>query len=143
MIHQLCDLSDDQLKASESYLSPVQLRRVRHVQTEQQRTLASCEALKKGDIHAFAKLMIASHESLKSDYEVTGIELDTLVQILLDEGALGARMTGAGFGGCVVSIVKKEDVETMKKRVRDEYTRIIGYEPSFYEVLPSDGASPL
>jgi galactokinase len=116
---------------------------VRHVQTEQKRTLASCDALNKGDIRSFGKLMIASHESLKSDYEVTGIELDTLVKILLDVGALGARMTGAGFGGCVVSIVKKEDVTKIKKRVHDEYTRIIGYAPNFYEVLPSDGASKI
>ena len=140
-IDNLCSLTDEQLNLSQSILSPLHFKRVRHVQSEQKRTLAACDALRKNDLNQFAKLLIASHHSLRDDYEVTGFELDTLVQTLLDAGAIGARMTGAGFGGCVVSIIKMDDLECIKESVNHVYKTKIGYEPSFYAVIPSDGPS--
>lgn len=140
-IKSLCSLTDEQLELSKDLLSETVYRRTRHVQTEQKRTLLSSKALKNGDIKSFANLMIASHVSLKDDYEVTGIELDTLVQALLDSGATGARMTGAGFGGCVVAIVKTNLLSHITKKTKEIYTKAIGYEPSFYCVIPENGVS--
>ncbi|MCD4827735.1 MAG: galactokinase [Acholeplasmataceae bacterium] len=140
-IKNLCSLTDEQLELSKDLLSETVYRRTRHVQTEQMRTILSSKALQDGHIEAFAKLMTASHMSLKNDYEVTGIELDTLVDALLDSGAVGARMTGAGFGGCVVAIVKTDELEKITKLTQEIYTNKIGYEPSFYSVLPEDGVS--
>ena len=93
------------------------------------------EALQSGDIEEFGRLMIASHESLRDDYEVTGRELDTLVsETLKQPGVIGARMTGAGFGGCAVSLVKEEAVEPLIAAVEAAYTKEIGYAPTFYVV---------
>lgn len=81
-----------------------------------------------------------SHISLRDDYEVTGIELDTLVSLAWkSEGVIGARMTGAGFGGCTVNIVKEDCIDSFVEKVKAEYTSKIGYEPSFYVVSISDG----
>jgi galactokinase len=140
-IKNLCSLSNEQLLASKDLLSETVYRRTRHVQSEQQRTILSAKALKAGQIKEFANLMTASHKSLKDDYEVTGIELDTLVDALLESGAVGARMTGAGFGGCVVAIVETDFLESIIKQTRSIYTKHIGYEPSFYNVVPEDGVS--
>lgn len=140
-IDHLCSLTDEELKQAKTLLPSILYKRVRHVQSEQNRTLESCDALKRGDIETFAHLMIESHQSLKKDYEVTGIELDTLVQNLLDAGAHGARMTGAGFGGCVVSIIKKDRFKDIQSKVTQAYRQKIGYEPTFYNVVPSDGTS--
>ena len=129
--------------ASKELLSETLYRRTRHVQTEQQRTILSAKALKAGHIKEFANLMTESHLSLKNDYEVTGIELDTLVDALLDSGAVGARMTGAGFGGCVVAIVDTTSLESIIKSTKEIYIDKIGYEPSFYNVVPEDGVSKI
>ena len=84
--------------------------------------------------------MNASHVSLRDNYEVTGIELDTLVSLAWEcEGVLGARMTGAGFGGCTVNIIKDECIDAFIEKVKNKYTEKIGYEPSFYVVNISDG----
>jgi galactokinase len=84
--------------------------------------------------------MNASHVSLRDDYEVTGIELDTLVELAWEtEGVIGARMTGAGFGGCTVNIVKDECIDNFKETLTVKYKEKIGYEPSFYVVSISDG----
>ena len=84
--------------------------------------------------------MNASHISLRDDYEVTGIELDTLVEEAWKiDGVIGSRMTGAGFGGCTVSIVKHDSIDNFKETVRNLYTEKIGYEPSFYITTPGDG----
>lgn len=138
-ITHLCELNLDDLSDIETLLSPLVYRRVRHVITEQQRTIQSTEALKHGDIQHFADLMTSSHQSLRDDYEVTGIELDTLQDELIKAGALGARMTGAGFGGCVVAIIPDHGVEILKETVIHNYEKKIGYQPTFYEVNISDG----
>jgi galactokinase len=122
----------------------VKLKRAKHAVYENQRTIKAVEALKNNDINLFGKLMIASHESLCDDYEVTGVELDTLVsEALKQEGVIGARMTGAGFGGCAVSIVKTENVDKFIKNVGDAYEKKIGYKADFYVVDIGDGPMPL
>ena len=114
---------------------PVKERRARHAVYENQRTIKAVAALKANDIAGFGKLMIESHMSLRDDYEVTGKELDTLVDAaLLQEGVIGSRMTGAGFGGCTVSIVRTGAVDAFIKNVGGIYKDKIGYAADFYVV---------
>jgi len=142
-IHHLCELSEEKLHEIQSVLDSTLYRRTKHVIREQARTIRSAEALKKDDLLMFAKLMNESHNSLRDDYEVTGIELDTLQEALLSSGAIGARMTGAGFGGCVISIIPTHLITEVKRNANHVYKEKIGYEPTFYEVLPSEGTSLL
>lgn len=135
----LCSLSMDQLHAAKDKLSTTLYHRTHHCISEQQRTIQSSEALRHQDIQGFADLLTQSHTSLKNDYEVSGRELDILVEETLKAGAIGARMTGAGFGGCIVSIIKKDMLDTITEKVKHGYLKRIGYEPSFYAVNPSDG----
>lgn len=120
------------------------LKRARHAVSENQRTMKAREALKNNDLERFGKLVNASHVSLQFDYEVTGIELDTLVQTAWQQpGVLGARMTGAGFGGCAIAIVAKDQVDNFETNVAKVYTDKIGYAPSFYVAEIADGAKKL
>ena len=120
--------------------SDVRIRRAKHAVYENQRTLRAVDALKKGDIAEFGKLMNASHVSLRDDYEVTGIELDTLVEEAWKiDGVIGSRMTGAGFGGCTVSIVKDEAIDGFIEKVGAAYLEKIGYAADFYVVEIGDG----
>ena len=119
---------------------PIKIKRAKHAVYENQRTLKAVKALEANNLELFGKLMNASHVSLRDDYEVTGIELDTLVELAwATEGVIGARMTGAGFGGCTVSIVKDECIDNFKQTIAVKYKEKIGYEPSFYVVSTSDG----
>ena len=116
------------------------VRRAKHAVYENQRTIKAVEALKNNDVALFGKLMNESHVSLRDDYEVTGIELDTLVEEAWKiDGVIGSRMTGAGFGGCTVSIVKDEAVDTFIKEVGAAYEKKIGYAADFYVVEIGDG----
>lgn len=142
-VKDLCSILLHKLKEIKQILDDTLYKRVKHVITEQNRTIESMNALQTNDIIRFADLLIASHKSLKEDYDVTGIELDTLVEQTLKAGATGARMTGAGFGGCIVAIVKKDIVDQLIKEVKENYTAVIGYEPSFYLVELSDGTKVL
>jgi galactokinase len=109
------------------------IKRARHAVSENQRTLKAKEALVAGDLEKFGRLVNASHVSLEHDYEVTGIELDTLAHRAWEqEGVLGARMTGAGFGGCGIALVAKDKVEVFTENVGRIYTEEIGYAPDFY-----------
>lgn len=109
------------------------LKRARHAVLENQRTLQAQAALQAGNLEKFGRLMNASHVSLEHDYEVTGLELDTLVHSAWEqEGVLGARMTGAGFGGCAIALVRKDAVEAFQKNVGQKYEEVVGYAPSFY-----------
>ena len=109
------------------------IKRARHAVLENQRTLQARKALEEGDLATFGRLVNASHVSLEHDYEVTGLELDTLAHTAWEqEGVLGARMTGAGFGGCGIAIVHKDKVEAFTENVSKTYTEVVGYEPSFY-----------
>lgn len=109
------------------------IKRARHAVSENERTLRALEALQAGQLKDFGRLVNASHVSLEHDYEVTGIELDTLAHTAWEqEGVLGARMTGAGFGGCGIAIVAKDKVDAFTENVGRIYTEKIGYAPSFY-----------
>lgn len=109
------------------------LKRARHAVLENQRTLNAKEALVSGDLQSFGRLINASHVSLEHDYQVTGLELDTLAHTTWEqEGVLGARMTGAGFGGCGIAIVAKDKVDDFKENVGKIYTEVVGYAPEFY-----------
>jgi galactokinase len=108
------------------------------------RTAAAVEALQKGEIAYFGELMTASHVSLRDDYEVTGPELDALAEAAwLVEGVLGSRMTGGGFGGCTVSLVKDEAIETFKAFVGAEYEKKTGLKADFYVAEIGDGVKAL
>lgn len=109
------------------------LKRARHAVLENQRTLQAQATLQAGNLEKFGRLMNASHVSLEHDYEVTGLELDTLAHTAWEqEGVLGARMTGAGFGGCAIALVRKDAVEAFQKNVGQKYEEVVGYAPSFY-----------
>ncbi|WAM30975.1 galactokinase [Caldicellulosiruptor naganoensis] len=117
------------------------LKRVRHVIYENDRVLKSIEVLEKGDLVSFGKLMIDSHISLRDDYEVTGFELDTLFEEALKiNGVIGSRMTGAGFGGCTVSIVHKDAIDEFIKKVGENYYQKTSLKPDFYIFDIDDGA---
>jgi galactokinase len=119
-------------------------KRAKHAVYENQRTLKALSALKSGDLEQFGLLMNASHVSLRDDYEVTGVELDTLVETAWkQEGTVGARMTGAGFGGCAIAIVKEDTVEKFISTVGSEYLTKIGYEATFYVASIGDGANEI
>ncbi|WP_230398850.1 galactokinase [Novisyntrophococcus fermenticellae] len=125
----------------DSIKDPVHQRRAKHAVYENQRTIQAVEALQKGEIEKFGKLMNASHVSLRDDYEVTGIELDTLVEEAWKcHGVIGSRMTGAGFGGCTVSIVQNEAIDPFIEAVGNAYQKKIGYAADFYVVDIGDGA---
>ena len=110
-------------------------RRARHAVYENQRTVLAVELLKEGNVEAFGKLMNESHVSLRDDYEVTGIELDTIAETAWEiPGCIGCRMTGAGFGGCAVAIVRDEAVDEFIEKVGAAYLEKIGYAADFYPV---------
>ncbi len=118
----------------------VRRRRAKHAVYENQRTIRAVEALKANDVEQFGQLMNASHVSLRDDYEVTGVELDTLVEEAWRiKGVMGSRMTGAGFGGCTVSIVKDEAIDQFIEQVGKAYQAKIGYAADFYVVEIGDG----
>ena len=118
-----------------------QLKRATHAVTENERAKVAVEFLKKDDIAEFGKLMNKSHISLRDDYEVTGLELDSLVEAAWEEkGTVGSRMTGAGFGGCTVSIVENDYVDSFIKNIGKKYREKTGLEASFYIANIGDGA---
>lgn len=119
-------------------------KRARHAVYENRRTIRAVQALKDNDIALFGKLMNESHISLRDDYEVTGEELDTLVEEAWKiDGVIGSRMTGAGFGGCTVSLVKDEAVEKFMEKVGAAYKERIGYAADFYAVEIGSGPCEL
>ena len=144
-IKSLGELTEEEFEANKELIGDsVKIKRAKHAVYENQRTIKAVKALKDNDLELFGKLMIASHDSLRDDYEVTGIELDTLVaEALKQQGVIGARMTGAGFGGCAVSIVKEEAVPAFIENVGKAYKDKIGYAADFYVVEIGDGPSVL
>lgn len=144
-IRHLSDLSMDDFSAL-AHLIPdeTEQRRARHVISENTRTLMAIEALNRGDVEAFGELMNQSHDSLRDDYEVTGKELDTLVEEARRiEGTIGSRMTGAGFGGCTVSIVKEGQVESFIREVGKAYKERTGLNAEFYVAEIGDGSKQI
>ena len=140
-IKSLGELDEAQFEQYRSAIkSEVRQRRAKHAVYENQRTIKAVAALQNNDITLFGELMNASHVSLRDDYEVTGIELDTLVEEAWKiDGVIGSRMTGAGFGGCTVSIVKDDAVDAFIEKVGTAYKNKIGYAADFYVVEIGDG----
>ncbi len=144
-IKGLGDLTQEQFEQYQAAIGdPVRRKRAKHAVYENQRTIKAVEALKADDIAEFGQLMNASHVSLRDDYEVTGIELDTLVEEAWKvEGVIGSRMTGAGFGGCTVSLVEDEAIDRFIDRVGKAYLAKIGYAADFYVVEIGGGPCTL
>ena len=142
---QVTTLCQASLADIESYVTnDVLRRRAHHVITENNRVLLAVSLLEKNDIIGFAKLMSQSHQSLKNDYEVTGLELDSLVESALAvPGCIGARMTGAGFGGCAIALVATHRLEAFKTGVAGSYQEKTGLLPDFYVASIADGVRSL
>lgn len=144
-IKSLGELDEETFEKNASVIGDeTKIRRARHAVYENQRTVKAVAALNANDVKLFGELMNASHDSLRDDYEVTGIELDTLVdEARKVEGVIGSRMTGAGFGGCTVSLVKDEAIDTFIAQVGENYKNKIGYAADFYVVSVGDGPCTL
>ncbi len=138
----LRDVSPAQFEARRAELPPVVARRCAHVIYENQRTLDGVAALQRGDLAAFGALMNQSHDSLRDLYEVSSAELDAVVDIARGlPGVHGARMTGAGFGGCAIALVADQAVAAVAEAIAQEYPRRSGRTPAIYPSIASDGAS--
>jgi len=144
-INSLGELSEEEFEEIKDVIGDeVKIRRAKHAVYENQRTIRAVAALKANDVVTFGQLMNASHVSLRDDYEVTGTELDTLVETAWNvEGVIGSRMTGAGFGGCTVSIVKEDCVDQFIATVGKVYKDKIGYAADFYVVDIGSGPMEL
>jgi len=137
----LRDVTIEELEQFARDLPEVVYRRCRHVVTENARVLAAANALERGDLNDFGGLMAESHQSLRDDYEVSGKELDLMVDLARKiEGVYGARMTGGGFGGCTVNLVAQEHVEEFRQFVADGYEQVTKLTPQIYVSRASDGA---
>ena len=143
-ISNLAELKVSDLKKVESLLGDALLyKRVLHVVKENQRVYDFIEAMKKGHVKTLGRLLNESHLSLKEDYEVTGQHLDSLYEAALQANALGARMTGAGFGGCAIALIKKSDFSSFASKVKESYKKDIGIDADVYEVDIVDGVNRL
>ena len=140
--NNLCEMTLPELERFRGFFCNEKLyRRARHCVTEEQRTLQSLDALKAGDLMAFGALLKEANSSIRDDYEATGRELDCVFDVAASiDGVIGSRMTGGGFGGCNISIVRKDRVDHFRGIVNKAYTQQIGYEPSFYESKAGQGA---
>jgi galactokinase len=141
-IKNLCQLTPEQFENHKHVIKDTtNQKRAKHAVYENARTLEALKRLQKADLEGLGKLINLSHTSLQDDYEVTGLELDTIVSAAQSqEGVLGARMIGAGFGGCAIAIVKKDRIEEFKKNVNEIYYKTIGYDATFYTASISEGA---
>jgi len=137
-------VSLDDFQQLQRELPEVIARRCRHVITENYRTLAARALLEDGDGLGFGRLMLDSHASLRDDYEVSCAELDLLSDVAMRvEGTLGARMTGGGFGGCTVNLVRSDALDRFRDFVQREYARVTNVSPAIYLVEPADGAKEI
>ena len=144
-IDSLGDLTPEEFESHKSLIKdPVRLKRAKHAVYENQRTIDAVSALKEGNIERFGELMNQSHISLRDDYEVSCEEIDILVNLAWKiPGVIGSRITGGGFGGCTVSIVKNDAVDTFIETIGEAYKEKVGHEAEFYTVDIGDGASRL
>jgi len=144
-IEALGQLSEKEFDENQHFIINETVRkRAKHAVYENRRTLKALEELKAGNLEAFGQLMNQSHISLRDDYEVTGIELDRLVEAAWEQpGVIGARMTGAGFGGCAIAIVTNEEVKNFIANVGTAYLNKIGYKADFYVASIGDGAKEI
>lgn len=142
-VQSLGELTEEQFEAGRHVIKdPVMVKRARHAVYENRRTMKAAKALKEHKLKQFGQMMKESHISLRDDYEVTGVELDTLVDAAMEqEGVIGARMTGAGFGGCTVNLVGTDYIDRFIERAGRTYRDKIGYVADFYVVEVGDGPS--
>jgi galactokinase len=141
-IRALRDVSMERLEAHAADIAPILYHRARHVVSENARVVEAKAAFERGDAVAFGKLMNASHESLRDDYEVSAPELDVMVALARRcEGVYGARMTGGGFGGCTVNLLDVANVESFRDAIAQGYYRETGMHPDLYDGTPAAGAS--
>ena len=139
-INNLCELTSEQLETiDKTAISSTLFSRLRHVVTENERVIEATKALKEDNLNKFGLLLYASHDSLRDDYEVTGKELDTLVEGAKLFGSIGARMTGAGFGGCAIALVHNEIADNFIQEVGKYYLGKIGYAADFYKATVGSG----
>ena len=144
-INALCKLSPSEWEKHSHLVSdPILNKRARHCIAENQRVIDAASTLKEGNLEKLGQLLNASHKSLKEDYEVTGIELDTLAETSQkQEGFLGARMTGAGFGGCAIALVHKDKINSFIENVQSAYENEIGYKAGFFVCETGDGVAKI
>ena len=144
-IQALCELTPSDWEKFSSFVAdPILNKRARHCIAENQRVIDAAATLKAGNLKELGLLLNASHKSLKEDYEVTGIELDTLAETAQkQEGCLGARMTGAGFGGCAIALVHKDKLDSFIENVQTAYEKAIGYKAGFFVCETGDGVKGL
>ena len=144
-INALCKLSPSEWEKHSHLVSdPILNKRARHCIAENQRVIDAASTLKEGNLEKLGQLLNASHKSLKEDYEVTGIELDTLAETSQkQEGCLGARMTGAGFGGCAIALVHKDKINSFIENVQSAYENEIGYKAGFFVCETGDGVAKI
>ncbi len=143
-ISSLRDVGEEDFEKYNLLLPETIEKRCRHVITENKRTLATVENLRKEDLEKVGQLMFASHESLRDDYEVSCAELDELVEIARKvKGVFGARMTGGGFGGCTVNLLKRDAFGEFQKQNKQKYSGKFGFAPEIYLFQASDGASEI
>jgi len=144
-IHNLCELTAEKFALHKHLIKDeTVLKRATHVITENDRVILAAKALNENDIALFGRLMYASHESLKNLYDVSGLELDTIVEFSSKfEHVIGARMTGAGFGGCAIALVKAAHVEEYIAGLTEYYTEKVGYAPTVYVNEIGDGAKKI
>ncbi|WP_425446680.1 galactokinase [Dethiothermospora halolimnae] len=144
-INSLGELTEEEFEENKHLITnSIDRKRAKHAVYENRRTLKASKVLEEGNIKEFGKLMKESHISLRNDYEVTGKELDTLVELELNQdGVIGSRMTGAGFGGCTISLVKNDGIDKFIENVGMKYFEKIGYHANFYIGKIGDGAREL
>jgi galactokinase len=139
-VSSLRGLSEADLPTAQLKLNEVDFRRVRHVVTENQRVLDSVEALAKGDLAKLGDLMLASHASMRDDFEISIEELDLAVEVAMQTGAVGSRMTGGGFGGAAIAIIKKDLLGQLEQNCKAAFSAAGFIEPRVFAVEPSEGA---
>ena len=138
-VAELRNVTSTQVEAAKDLLSDQLYRRARHVTTENERTLAAVEALQKGNWAELGALMFASHASLRDDYDVSCVELDTIVESAQKHGVYGCRMTGGGFGGCCIALVQTTQASAISQAIHADYLAATGRAPRIFITEPSDG----
>ena len=143
-VTMLRDIDVTQLTAKRDALEPICYRRARHIVTENQRVLDAAAAVKNHDWTGLGRLMLLSHDSMRDDFQISCPEIDLLVKLttkLIPTGGVwGSRMTGGGFGGCTISLVKQQDVESITATIATQYKEATGIEPTIFATHPAEGA---
>jgi galactokinase len=139
-VSSLRELTEQDLPAMEEKLDDITFRRCKHVVTENRRVLDAVEALKKRDLARLGELLLQSHASMRDDFEISVVELDTAVELAMEVGAVGSRMTGGGFGGAAIAIIDESKMELLREHCKAIFAKKGFAEPNVFSVAPSDGA---